>query len=119
MKNMSKSIIVLLGCFTALSTMAAGSDQAAINTLQQQIQSSVASIHQEMAAQQASTQKAISDLQTQVQTQIAHLQTEMQQMQTQLSNEIKQVQAESVKGAPVVTAAPEPTPAAATPAEKK
>ena len=79
-------------------------DQAAINTLQQQIQSVSAQLHQALQTQQAETQKSMTALQQQVQAQIVHLQTEMQQMQVQLTNEIKQVQAEMVAG----SAAPKP-----------
>jgi TolA-binding protein len=112
--------VAMVGFTISASVFAANgvnTDQAAINTLQQQIQSTTATIHQEMAAQQAATQKAIADLQSQVQAQIAHLQTEMQQMQAQLTNEIKQVQSEMIKGAPVVTATPTTAPAAASTTE--
>ena len=88
------AMILGAGLILSSSVFAANADQAAIDTLQQQIKAQEATFNKSLAAQQATTQKAISTLQTQIQGQIAHLQTEIQQMQSQLTNEIKQVQSE-------------------------
>lgn len=82
--------------FSATSASAAASDQAAINTLQQQIKAQAVTFNKALEAQQTATQAAITNLQSQTQAQFAHLQTQMQQMQTELNNEIKQVQTEMV-----------------------
>lgn len=99
---------VLLGVCLMLSgsVFAADAGQAAINTLQQQIQANAAACNKAVADQQAQTQKAMSDMQAQVQSQINHLQSQMQAMQDQLSSQIKQVQAQ-IQGASAAPAVPE------------
>lgn len=94
--KLQNSIVIFLAMamFISVSVCAASSDQAAIDTLQKQIQTTQSQCTKAVADQQAQTQKAISDLQSNVQSQINHLTNEMQKMQTQLNNEIKQVQAE-------------------------
>lgn len=102
------NLMLIVGLMASSSVFAAGSDQAAIDTLQKQIQDTSTQCHQAIAAQQAQTQKAIADLQAQTQAQLSHMQAQMQKMQDQLTQDIKQVQAEmqQVNAAPTAKAAP-------------
>jgi len=96
-RQMMIKTLMSAGLLVTSSGFAADADQAAINALQKQIQTSNQQWHQALETQQATTQKAISGMQTQVQGQIQKIEQQMQQMQTQLTAEIKQVQAEVVK----------------------